>query len=182
MNVVRGRLSMPFPCACRESRSMVRLDAPCVEAGLYWQNGSPQVSFRRVCQVLIQQGMATLDYGEFAAPNDALLATLEQPQVDVRAASFMTSSKKRSEARPPRRPPGKIIVSYGLLSEAAQAHGDHPAIQVTWGGSSFSGPPGCTAPDAPAKGLQAYYFFTLLCAQLDPLYTVLDVEIETPCL
>ncbi len=161
---------------------MIRLDAPCVEAGLYWQNDSPQISFRRVCQLLIQQGMATVDYGEFAAPNDALLAILEQPHADVRAASFITSSKKRSGARPTHRPPGKIIVSYGLLSDVAKAHGDHPAIQVTWGGSSFCGPPGYTAPDALVKGLQAYHFFTLLCAQLNPLYAVLEVEIETPCL
>jgi hypothetical protein len=157
---------------------MVHLDAPYVDAGLYWHNDSPQISFRQVCQLLIQQGMDTVDYGEFAAPNDALLASLEQPQADVRPASFMNSSKKRSGARPTHRPPGKVIVSYGWLSDVAQAHGDHPAMQVTWGGGSF----GYTAPDAPVKGLQAYHFFTLLCAQLDPLYAVLDVEREALCL
>jgi hypothetical protein len=161
---------------------MVRLDAPCLEAGLYWHDESPQVSFRRVCQLLIQEGMDTVDFGEFATPNDALLAGLEQPHPDMREVSFMTSSKKHSQSRPTRRPPGKLIVSYGWLSDAAKEHEDHPAIQVVWGGGSFSGPPEYTAPDASAKGLQAYRFFTLLCAQLDPLYAVLEAEIEAPCL
>jgi hypothetical protein len=161
---------------------MVHLDSPCLEAGLYWLREAPQVSFRRVCQALIHQGLDTLGCGEFAAPNDALLALLEQPHTEVQEASFMTSSKKRAGVRATQRPPGKVTVSYGWLSDAAQAHGDHPVIQVTWGGSSFSGPPGYTAPDAPAKGLQAYRFFTLLCAQLAPLYAGLEMEMKTDCL
>lgn len=162
--------------------TVVHLDAPRLEAGLYWPNEAPHLSFRRVCQALIQQGLDTLECGEFAAPNDALLALLEQPHANVQTVSFMTSSKKRAGVRATQRPPGKVRVSYGLLSDAAQAHGDHPSIQVTWGGSIFWGPPGYTALDAPAKGLQAYHFFTLLCAQLAPLYAGLEMEIETDCL
>ena len=161
---------------------MVRLDAPILEAGLYWQHEAPRVSFRRVCQLLIQQGMSTVEYGAFAAPDNALLSLLEQPDSDIHAASFITSSKNRSRARPTHRLPGKVIVSYGLLSEAATVRGDHPAIQVAWGGSSFSGPVGDTAKNAPVKGLQAYHFFTQLCAELDPLYAALEAEMDVPCL
>lgn len=156
-----------------------------LEAGLYWFHDSPQISFRRVCQLLIQQGMDTVDYGEYEAPNNALLATLAQPQADVRAASFITSSKnskRRSKAGLTHRPPGKVNVSYGWISDEAEAHGDHPAIQVYWNGDSFFGPPGNTESDAPVNGLHAYHFFTLLCAQLDPLYAVLEVEREASCL
>jgi hypothetical protein len=161
---------------------MVRLDAPNLEAGLYWRQEDPQLSFRRVCQLLIQQGMTTADCGAFAAPEDTLLALLEQPESDIRAASFITSSKNRSRARPTHRPPSKLIVSYGLLSDAATGRGDHPAIQVAWGGSSFFGPVGYSGKDASVKGLQAYHFFTHLCAELDPLYAALQAEMEVPCL
>ncbi len=152
-------------------------------AGLYWQSESPQVSFRRVCQVLIQQGMTTVNYGAFAAPDEALLTDLEQPDANLRGASFITSSKKRPVVRQTHRPPGKLSVAYGLLSDSAMQRGDHPAIQVSWSGNSFSGPAGYIPPrDAPVKGLQAYRFFTQLCTQLDPLYGALEVEREVPCL
>lgn len=156
-----------------------------LEAGLYWHSESPQVSFRRVCQLLIQQGMTTDAYGAFAAfadPDDALLSLLEQPESDIHAAGFITSSKNRQRPRPAHRPPSKISVSYGLLSEVATERGDHPAIQVAWDGSSFTGPVGYTAPDAPVKGLQAYHFFTQLCTGLDPLYAALEAEMAVPCL
>lgn len=161
---------------------MIRLDAPILEAGFYWQREVSQVSFRRVCQLLIDRGMATIDYGAFTAPDEALFSLLEQSDSDIRSASFITSSKNRPRTRPVHRLPGKIIVSYGLLSDEANVHGDHPAIQVAWGGSSFSGPVGFTAKEAQVKGLQAYYFFTDLCTELDPLYAALETEMEVPCL
>ena len=59
-----------------------------VEAGLYWPNEAPQVSLLRVCQRLIQQGMTTVNYGDFAEPNEMLLTVLEQPDANIRGASF----------------------------------------------------------------------------------------------
>jgi hypothetical protein len=161
---------------------MVRLDAPILEAGLYWRQQAPQVSCRRVCQLLIHQGMTTVNYGAFASPDEALLSLLEQPDVDIHAASFITSSKNQPRTRSAHRPPGKVIVSYGLLSDVPSQRGDHPAIQVTWGGSSFSAPVGSTPKDALVKGLQAYHFFTQLCTELDPLYAALEAEKDVPCL
>lgn len=153
-----------------------------IEAGLYWPNEAPQVSLRRMCHLLIQQGMTTENYGEFVAPNDALLRALEQPDTDVHAVGFITSSKKRPVMNQTRRPPGKLVVSYGYLSHEAAERGDHPSIQVAWDGTRFWWPDDALPRDAPVKGLQAYHFFTQLCTELDPLYAALELEGSVPCL
>lgn len=163
---------------------MVRPDPPYMLAGLYWGSEPQQVSFRRVCHWLMQQGMTTLGWGAFAAPDEALLRLLEQPESDIQEAHFITASQKRPAVPKSRRPPGKLIISYGFLSDAAVHQGAQRAIQLAWSGSSFSGPPGYVAKDAEVKGLQAYRFFTQLCAQLDPLYAAMEMENrgDVPCL
>ena len=132
----------------------------------------------------MQHGMTTVGWGAFAAPDDALLRLLEQPEIDIQEAHFITSSQKRPAVPKNRRPPGKLIVSYGAVSEAAVQQGDHRAIQLAWSGSSFAGPVGDVAEDAQVKGIQAYRFFTSQCAQLDPLYAAMEMESlgMVPCL
>jgi hypothetical protein len=138
---------------------------PCIDASLYWLDEDAEFSFTRVCQHLLARGMTTAD---------AIVAS--------RGASFITASQGRPKEQRSKThaPPGRLGVHYSPISEEAGAHGDHPAIELSWE-DAYALNPAVSPNRLPPWNIRDYRFFTDLCAQLSPLYANLTGEDWVSC-
>ncbi|MBA3825196.1 MAG: hypothetical protein H0X24_15020 [Ktedonobacterales bacterium] len=131
--------------------------------------------------------MTTLEYGAATDPNTALLAALHDPTSSITEAKFITSAQLPPHEKPTHRPPARIIVTYGYISDDAVAHDDHRSIDIMWSEAVW-GPIAVMskrqAQHANLSPIQNHRFFIDLCTQLAPLYANYGAEAMglTPCL
>jgi hypothetical protein len=138
---------------------------PNVDASLYWLDEYAELSFSRVCQYLMTRGLETAD---------------DIPATHTEA--FITASQGRPKERraKSRSAPGRLWVVHSPISDQAVAHGDHPAIEITWADQADQ------HSDERAKyltlmGKRDYRFFVDLCENLSPLYANLTGEGWASC-
>ncbi len=167
---------------------------PCIDAGLYWIDEPERASFQRVGEYLILErglqfsgnisggrcaeedacSLATLAHAadkrwsSYApASADELLHLLADPAFfisDIRFVGIQRVYAKSAKAKPL---PGKIGLSFDVMSDEAIAHGDHAAVQVYWSEVDIH---------------LSSALFTDLCRRLRPTYAALEGEGILSCL